>query len=448
MVHVPYLQADTAFLERSLKTSSLVSLGVAVPEFVASTAHAAEAGGDNILVVVELSGGNDGLNTVIPYGDDLYHKARPTLRFKKGSLLIVDEHIGLHSQLRALDELRKNGSLAIVQGVGYPNPNRSHFESKDTWHTADPKRKLKNGWLGRSLNTIKVAEGRIPALHLGAEKLPLALTGSSAGVPTFDSTKPFGLQLSGIPGRFQGAVFREATGRSRSRNSAQQPVRARKPPDPRMQSIRELTESSADDANELLGFVRRTSLRTYATIDTLREIVDERFQRTTYGRSTLQYQLALISGMIAAGFGTRVFYVSLSGFDTHSGQLDAQGRLLAELGGAVGGFFLSLKKSGHAERVVLMTFSEFGRRVRENGSGGTDHGAASNMFVVGPAVKAGVIGKHPSLKPDQLDHGDLKYHTDFRRVYATLLDGWLGADSRRVLGQAFQPLDLLKSQIH
>ncbi len=452
------------FLDRSLKTSSLIALGgAAVPGFLADTARAAEQGQENILVIVEMTGGNDGLNTVIPYADDLYHKARPTLRYQKNAIVRIDDHIGLHPALRPLDQLQQQGQLAIVQGIGYPNPNRSHFESMDIWQTGDPRGRTINGWLARALSDLQVRGGRIPALHLGQSKLPLALTGSDTGVPSLNSEKPFGLDLigefyghqpDGVPrNKFRDLpdpvstpqVAREATDRNKKSKGPG-----------RKQLIQDLTRLSPHK-NGLLQFVRKTSLDTYTTLDRLQEIMGSKFQvpaaqndftggRFRQLRSGLQYELMLVAAMIKAEFGTRIFYVSIDGFDTHSSQKDAHQQLLSKLGAAIQGFFAQLESSGDAKRVVLMTYSEFGRRVRENGSKGTDHGSGSSMFVAGPAVNGGLIGEHPSLEPDQLDSGDLKHHTDFRRVYAALLDGWLGCDSRRVLGERFQPLELLKAK--
>jgi uncharacterized protein (DUF1501 family) len=194
----------------------------------------------------------------------------------------------------------------------------------------------------------------------------------------------------------------------------------------------------------MLQFVQRSELQTYTTIDRLREIMrSSKPDWSVYGE--LAQNLGLIAGMIGAEFGTRIFYVSLGGFDTHADQQRQHGRLLQQVADAVTSFFDRLERSGHARRVVLMTFSEFGRRIEENGSHGTDHGAASCVFVAGPGVRGGLIGKHPSLALDDLDGGDLRFHTDFRRVYATLLERWLGCDSRHMLLGKFEHVPMLKS---
>jgi uncharacterized protein (DUF1501 family) len=403
------------FLTRTLQTSSLVALGSVVPQFVARTAQAAAPGKDNILVVLEMGGGNDGVNTVIPYADDLYHKARPTLRQTRDEVIRLDDHVGLNSAMRGFDQMWKDGQLAVVQGVGYPNPERSHFESMDIWHSADPKRVVKTGWLGRSAVEFKAGSG-IPLLQIGSGRLSPALTGApGGGAISVSDQNSFKLNITG--------------GNADEKNA-------------RRRLLKELSvpegKSSEDD---LASFVRRRQVQTLTAIETLRDLLEGSNAVRAWGAG-LYKKLQLVAGLIARGFGTRVFYVNLDGFDTHAGQAPTHSKLLGELADSVNNFFRSLKATGNDKRVRLMTFSEFGRRVDENGSRGTDHGAASCLFVAGPSVKGGVVGKHPSLK--DLDVGDLKYHTDFRRVYATLLDGWLGCDSKTVLGGKWEHMKELE----
>jgi uncharacterized protein (DUF1501 family) len=386
-----------------LQGSSLVALGSLVPQFVFRTAQAATPGKDNILVVLEMSGGNDGLNTVIPYADDLYHKARPTLRQTKNVVIRLDDHVGLHSGMRGLQPLWEKGQLAVLQGVGYPNPNRSHFEAMDIWQSADPKGVVKTGWLGRATVEMKNGSGGVPMLHLGPNRLPLALTGTSGGgAVSINDKHDFRLEMAG-----------GEEGRQKARRRL----------------LEDLSKSEGGD--DLAAFVQRRQVQTLKAVDTLRGLLEgPNAIPRQYGG--LQQKLQLIAGLITRGFGTRIFYLNLDGFDTHADQGPAHTKLLGELADAVGNFFQTLKSTGHANRVRLMTFSEFGRRVQENNSRGTDHGAASCMFIAGPSIKGGVVGKHPSMS--DLDAGDLQFHTDFRRVYATLLDGWLDCDSKAVLG--------------
>jgi uncharacterized protein (DUF1501 family) len=400
------------FLTRTLRGASLVALSSVVPQFVARTALAAAPGKDNVLVVVEMNGGNDGLNTVIPYADDLYHKARPTLRQTKDQVIRLDDHVGLHPGMQGFKPLWEQGQLAVVQGVGYPNPERSHFEAMDIWQTADPKREKTTGWLGRTaVEIVGEASGGVPILHFGGERLPLALAGApGGGAVTVNDQNSFRLELG------EGKADRQKT---------------------RRRLVEDLSAPAKKGEDDLLSFVQRRQVQTLTAVETLRELLEGPNALPRPSVAGLAAKLQLVAGLIAKGFGTRIFYVSLGGFDTHADQAPTHQRLLGELADAAGGFFGSLKKTGHDGRVRLMTFSEFGRRVDENGSHGTDHGAASCLFVAGPSVKGGVVGRHPSLS--DLDVGDLKFHTDFRRVYAAQL-AWLGCDTKAVLGAKWEPV--------
>jgi len=396
------------FLTSSLKGASLVALGSVVPQFVARTARAAVPGKDNILVVIEMTGGNDGVNTVIPYADDLYHKARPTLRQTKEVVFRLDDHVGLHPSMQnGFKPLWEKGQLAVVQGVGYPNPDRSHFEAMDIWQSADPKRATATGWLGRTAIEIDNRNGGVPILHIGLARQPLAISGApGGGAVSINDQNSFRLDL----GKGDAARQKE-----------------------RRKLIDDLSAPTGKaNENDLASFVQRRQLQTLTAVENLRELLQgPNAVPRGYGGGLAQ-KLQLIAGLIAKGFGTRIFYAHIDGFDTHSGQASTHANLLGELADSVGNFFRLLKESGHDSRVRLMTFSEFGRRVDENGSKGTDHGSASCLFLAGPSVKGGVVGKHPSLS--DLDVGDLKFHTDFRGIYATQLDTWLGCDSKVVLG--------------
>jgi uncharacterized protein (DUF1501 family) len=403
------------FLSRSLQGASLLAMGSVVPQFLVNTARAAESGKDTVLVVLEMTGGNDGLNTVIPYGDDLYHKARPTLRFTKDQVVKVNDQIGLHPGLKPLDPLLQKGQLAVVQGIGYPNPDRSHFESMDVWHSGDPLRKTPTGWMARSSTELQGQGGGVPALQIGAEKLPLALRGAPTGVASINSRQPFKLNLGTN--------------------------------DPKAhQKLLEDLAKPADDADKdsILHFVQRRQLQTYSTIERLQEALKTLAPEGQFPANSLARKMELIGHLIDKGFGTRLFYLAIDGFDTHSAQAETHQKLLGEVATAIAALFTRLQQTGHDKRVLVMTFSEFGRRVQENGSRGTDHGSGSCLFVAGPGVKGGAVGTHPSLK--DLDDGDLRYHTDFRRLYATLLDDWLGCDSKTVLGARFEHLKLLNGK--
>jgi uncharacterized protein (DUF1501 family) len=428
---------------RFLTSSPLVALAATAPGFVTNTARAASPGKDTVLVVLEMTGGNDGLNTVVPYADDLYHKARPTIRLTKEQVVKVDDHIGLNPGLRALQPMLNQ--VAVVQGVGYPNPDRSHFESMDIWQSADPKRQIRTGWLGRGMGGMTFAAGAVPGVHVGTEQFPLALAGATTGVPSIHPSRPYDLELGtgGNPRDIRRPVRFNPDGMPAAEPTTDPHQKARR------KLIEELAELPQGPDSDLRQFVQRSQLQTYANVERLRKIMEEDLKLDRTGRrpgfagnGDLARNLSLVAQMINADFGTRVFYLAINGFDTHSDQLRQHEQLLAQVGTAVAGFFGQLKQGGNDERVLLATYSEFGRRVNENGSKGTDHGSGSCMLVVGPGVKAGAVGKHPSLS--DLDAGDLRFHTDFRRVYATLLDGWLGCDSRAVLGAKFEPVPLLK----
>jgi uncharacterized protein (DUF1501 family) len=415
------------FLTQSLKASTLLACAPTVPQFLAATARAAEKDKDGtVLVVLEMGGGNDGLNTVIPYADDLYHKARPTLRRTKRDIVKVNDHIGLHNGLNGLQPLLNDGHLAIVQGVGYPNPDRSHFESMDIWQSADLSLANQSGWLGRAVPSLHDKKGSIPAMQLGGS-LPLALQGAAGGVVSLNQQVPYQLDL----------------GPDAKRHG------------PRRKLVEDLTKATDEGpGDDLLAFVRRRQVQTYTTLDKLKDALEADKKpnqqiapmagtlRLGEAGGALTTNLNLVARLIKQGFGTRVYYVSIDGFDTHANQMERHANLLQEVGGAIGAFFQTLKEGDHDKKVVLLTFSEFGRRVKENGSRGTDHGAASCLFVAGPPVKGGPVGDYPKL--DDLDSGDLKHGIDFRRVYATLLDEWLGVDSRVVLNGQFAHLPLLK----
>ncbi len=411
-------------LKRTLQASSLLAVGSVVPEFVARTAAAAEVGKDTILVVVELNGGNDGMNTVIPYADDLYHKARTTLRKTKAQVIKLNDHVGLNPTMGSFGSLWQQGHLAVLQGIGYPNPDRSHFESMDIWQMADPTRKVGSGWLGRASQEL-AAKGGIPIMNVGPTKLPLALQAAGSAAISINNRQPYRFELGGG---------------SAERHKA------------RRKLIEGLSKREDGEQESMLQFVVRRQVQTMSTLDRLTEVLKNlnNNQQFYFGRGgqvagdkSLQLKLQLVAQLIQQDFGTRVFYVMRDDFDTHSGQAEPHGNLLAEVADSISNFFQTLKGTGHDKRVRVMTYSEFGRRVEENASKGTDHGTASCMFVAGPSVKGGVIGDHPSLS--NLDFGDLKYHTDFRRVYATLLESWLGVSPQHVMpGSKWEPIEQLK----
>jgi uncharacterized protein (DUF1501 family) len=397
-------------------SSGLVSLSPRAPGFLCEAAAAgAEIPGDKILVVVQLSGGNDGLNTVIPYKDEVYRRRRPSLGIGEDRVLKVEGDIGLHPALTGMVTLLENRRLAIVQGVGYPNPNRSHFESMDIWHTAYTKPQDRAaGWLGRALDARRQVLAQAtdpPAMHLGPENQPLALAARDVPSPSIRSLDQFKLETGG--------------------NGQQR------------EAIVAAAKSPRGAASDLLKFVQT---RTTSALEVSRRIEAATKDYKTpvdYPGTDLAQKLKRIAQLIDAGLATRVYYVALDGFDTHSDQRDAHAGLLGQLGGALAAFADDLAAHMQLDRVVTLVFSEFGRRVEENASRGTDHGAAAPVFLVGSRVSPGLIGKHPRL--DDLADGDVKFHTDFRSVYAAVLEQWMGWPAAPILGEGFAPAAVIRA---
>jgi uncharacterized protein (DUF1501 family) len=407
-----------------LKTSGLFTFGATIPTFLGRTALAAEGSKkDTILVVVQLTGGNDGLNTVIPFADAEYAKLRPTLKIPTDQVKKLTDSIGLHPALEGMAKLYQDGALAVVQAVGYPNPSQSHFRSMDIWQSASMADAATEGWIGKALKQIPN-----PAFHVSTknEPAPLALAGAPVRVPSITALSDFELKVapvSGADSRRQKAIIEGA---------AQMPGESMSRP--------------RQAGGSLLDFVSRTAVNTYASSKRLQDLGKNYVSKEPYPQTGLAERLKLAAQLIDGGLGARVFYVSIDGFDTHAGQGGANGAhaaLWREVSGAITAFYKDLAARGHKDRVCVMTFSEFGRRAKENGSKGTDHGAAAPMFLVGGKVKAGVVGEHPSLT--KLEMGNLKHAVDFRQVYAAVLDRWLGVPSKDVLGGAFKAAEVFKS---
>ena len=403
-----------------------VSLGASLPAFLSRAAHAATAEQQvdkdgRILVLIELAGGNDGLNTVVPFSNDAYVKARPGTKIGEGAVLKLDDELGLHPRMGGMKELYDAGSLGIIQGVGYPNPDRSHFRSMDIWNSARPNDEefRGTGWLGRALDeTEEEHAGRLAALAVGTNRLPRALLGHKVNVPMLRSIDAFKLSSWGGP-----KADRER----------------------RRELIEKIAAESAEK-NSTLDFLRKTTSTAALTAKRLESLGDSYQTKAGYPGNGLGQKLKTVAQLITADLGTRIFFVSLNGFDTHSQQEGAHAALLGELSTALSAFCQDMEDHKLRERILVATYSEFGRRVKENGSLGTDHGTASQMFVVTSEghknSKAGLIGKHPSLT-DLDKEGDMKFHTDFRSVYATLLESWLEIPSGKVLGGKFKKMNFV-----
>ncbi len=411
------------FLRLGLGSSTLLACGATVPAFVARSAAALADGPaarrDRILVVLQLDGGNDGLNTVVPHRDDVYRRLRPRVALPANGLHRLNDDLGLHPSLAGLMRLHEARRLAVVQSVGYPNPNRSHFESMAIWHAGrlDTNRNTP-GWLARCLDRRGGPAGAdAPALHVSQSLLPQALHGSQRHVPSLAGLEQFRRRL-GIPEQAGAAEQRAALDQVGGR------------------------QRGAPDS--LLQFVERSSLITYTSSARLEGVMRQGGAATGYPEFYgLARRLRLIAQLIKAGLSTSIYYTQLGGFDTHANQLNTHANLMRELGDSVRAFVEDLQRAGQAERVLVLAFSEFGRRLTENASAGTDHGTAGPVLLVGPRVRGGVHGPNPNLR--DLDDGDPRHALDFRRVYATVLDQWLNCPSQAVLGERFEHLPLIQA---
>ena len=400
------------FLRSSvLGTGFALGLGASVPISLQRAALASNLAGDsqdNVLVVIQLSGGNDGLNTIVPVHDDAYYAARPKLAIPRNETIELDEKLALHPSLRGFADLIEVGQGSAIHGVGYERPNRSHFESMDVWHTCLRKGQTrKQGWLGRYLDeTASQSGGDLPAIHFGGKKQPLALAASDVRVPSVSSVDEFRLKNS----------------------------RA----DELAELIQNLSDNSSSTAeNDLLSFVQTNTSSALAASERVNSARSSYKSKTKYPESALAEKLSVIAQLLDAKLATRIYYVELDGFDTHAQQPNSHASLLREWSEALHAFISDLDEHGHLSRVSVLTFSEFGRRVAENASLGTDHGAAAPVFLAGSELPKPLIGEQPSLT--NLEDGDLKYNIDFRTIYASILSQRLGVqDTRKLVGDVEQ----------
>lgn len=360
------------------------------------------------LVIIQLSGGNDGLNTVVPFTNDLYYQKRSSIAVPSNEVLKLNDKLGFNPSLASLNEVYNNGWMSIVNSVGYPNPDRSHFRSMDIWHTASNSDEyLSAGWIGKYLDSnCSTCQYSYTAIEVD-DTLSLALKG--------DSRK-------GIAAKDANQLYKATR-------------------DPFFKQI--ISNYNSDTLNEQnLGYLYKTMIETYSSAEYIYQkskIYNNNFE---YPDTAFAKQLKTISTFINSGLDTRVYYVTLSGFDTHIAQKVQQDRLLKVYADAVAAFLKDLKSKNKLEDVLVMTFSEFGRRVEQNASNGTDHGTANNIFLMGGKLtKTGVFNDAPNLS--DLDEGDLKFQIDFRNIYATLLDKWLGVDGSSILNRNFSNIDII-----
>jgi uncharacterized protein (DUF1501 family) len=421
-----YLSTRRVFLQRGL---AMLAAAPTVPAFLDQTVMAMAnpldtpltqqpSGKDGkVLVVVQMAGGNDGLNTVVPFADDVYHRVRPGIRHEPKTLLKLSDTLGLHPNLRTLMDLNERGQMAIVQAVGYPNPNRSHFRATDIWESAQPEREqAASGWVGRYFDNACAGADPHVGVNIG-DTLPLAMQGERVTPLTLERPESY---------RYRGP--------DRLRYEELNRIGQKGPA---------VDQASKTGRPSTLDFLHRTAMDAQLSSDDILRVAQSHQPASEYPRGELADGLRLVAAMIRGGMSTRVYYVHLGGFDTHANERGRHDQLMQRFGEAVAAFWADLKSQKNDERVLMMTFSEFGRRVAQNASGGTDHGAAAPMFLFGPRVKGGVVGNNPSLT--DLDAGDIKHQFDFRGVYATVLQQWLDTPSKPILGQQFKLLPVVRA---
>jgi uncharacterized protein (DUF1501 family) len=387
----------------------MAALGAVPRDFLRDPSSVDAWRAHRILVVLQLSGGNDVLSTFVPYADDAYARARRATRIDAKEVLRIDDRIGLHPALKGLRRLLDEGAFAAVLGIGYPEPSFSHFTAMDIWHAGDRRgRAVPQGWIGRYADGCQPND-EVPelAIAIGSDVKPRAIAG--ARHPGLSFRRPEAFRFAALEGAEEAAY-------------------------------RELNRAPAASAQGNRAHVARSAALAIATSERLRAIARGHRARVEYPNTPLAASLRTVAALVTGGARTRVYYVFQGGYDTHAGQKPRHDRLMGELDAAVAAFQLDLARHGTAERVLTMAFSEFGRRVAENGSGGTDHGAAGGMFLVGPGVVPGLHGKMPSLTElHGGGGGSLAYTIDFRCVYAAVLRHWLGTDSRAIVGD-FPPV--------
>lgn len=391
-----------------IQLGSLATASLMLPKFLKSfEGRIMVPPGNKVMVILQLSGGNDGLNTVIPVRNDLYYKARPKLGIEKGKALSLTDEVGLHPALTSFKELYDDGSLGIMNGVGYPNPDRSHFRSMDIWQTGtDSNQYLTTGWVGRYLDAqCNGCDKPTQAIEID-DILSLAMKGEHIkGIALKDPRRLYGTSNEKF--------------------------------------FRDVLKNHKDESGEQTAdYLYKTMAETLSSADYIFKQSQLHPTSAEYPKTDLGNSLKTIASLIYSDINTKVYYVSLGSFDTHINQDNQQQRLFTELNDAVKAFVKDLKDNNRFNDVMLFTFSEFGRRVEQNASGGTDHGTANNMFFIsGGLQKKGLINEIPSL--NDLDEGDLKYKVDFKNVYATMLNKWLNADDEKILGKKFNYLDFI-----
>ena len=371
---------------------------------------------DPVLVVLQLSGGNDGLNTIIPYTNPLYNDNRPAVRVPDDQVLQINDTIGFNPAMAPMKRLYDEGKLAIIQGIGYPSPSRSHFRSMDIWHTCEPEKVGDEGWLGRAISELDpTKENVLTGVNFG-RGLPRAMVAPGVPVASVGNLESYGV-LTGIEIEEQRAKALDVFSRVYSPMIGQGPV---------------------------LDYFAHTGLDALKGADILSTAPESYSSTIEYGSDSVAQYMRNIAQVHLANLGTRVMYTTApyNSFDTHAGELANHTKLWSETSNAVADFYDDLKEHNAGDNVVLLVFTEFGRRVHDNGSG-TDHGAGGVAFVIGDAVKGGLYGEYPSLEAHKLNEGDLAFNNDFRGLYATLLEKWMGLDSKPIINGSFEQMAYL-----
>ena len=374
----------------------------------------ASANGDKNLVVIQLSGGNDYLNTVVPYEEGLYYDFRPTVRIEQGDVLPVENGLAFNSHMGPTKRLWDEGKVAVINGIGYPNPNRSHFRSMDIWHTAEPDDIGTEGWLGRAIRELDpkgenvltgVNFGRGLPRALGVRGVPIASVGNLETYGLFPDIEDETLRKYALE------AFTKMYGGERGRNA-------------------------------VMDFLGQTGTDALKGADILRTAPEKYTSGVEYAADPMAQSLRSVAQVMFADLGTRIYYTQHGSFDTHSGELASHAKLWDEVSGAVGDFYDDLKEHGREDDAIIFIFSEFGRRIRDNGSG-TDHGSGGVAFVIGGDVKGGMYGEYPSLKEEDQLEGDLHFNNDFRSSYSTILERWLDIQADPIVNGRFEQLEFL-----
>ncbi len=382
--------------------------------------HNSQSTKQPIFIVLQLSGGNDFMNTVVPYSDPLYYDFRQTVGVGEDEVLHIDDRLGFHPAMAEVKSLYDSGNVAIIQGIGYPDPDRSHFRSMDIWHTAEPHDFTSEGWLGRVIRELDPEKQNVVTGVSFGSGLPRAMYLS--GTPAISVTE---LESYGLLTSLSGARQRHALNAF----------------------TRMYVPEEFEEAQMVMQHIGRTGLDSLAAVDLLKSAPEGYTSSIEYASDPLAQSLKGIAQVHLAGLGTRIFYAQHGGYDVHGNQVQTQKKLWGQVSRAVQDFFADLKEHDAADEVVMMVFSEFGRRVRDNGNG-TDHGSGGGAFLIGENVTGGLYGEYPSLKPADQVSGDMGYNNDFRGLYSTVLDDWLGLHPDPIVNGHFEQFDGMLQPLH